>query len=198
MANDKAKFPDEINIDEDIILMQKAADDDTNAFEYLYHKYYPVLKKELAKHDDKHMSYEDLIQEVFTRLWQQRNNYEPKSCFNTYLLAIARHTINEKIRKSQRIEAINLERLKSINRNLTLSMSQPEAESYFRELITVLKDTKEKLTTAERQALEKSLMPDWSLEKASEELSCSQEAIRCRVKRVRKRLRKLLHFEFRK
>ena len=71
-------------------------------------------------------------------------------------------------------------------------MSQPETELYIKELTTVLKEVRAKLTAKQQQALELSQAIDTSLHKTSQKLSCTPEALRCRLMRARKRSRELL------
>ena len=84
----------------------------------------------------------------------------------------------------------NLEELARITLDSNDSLSQPEVEFYLKELKAVLKEAKDKLTAKQRQVLE--LSQATSLHEASQKLGCSPEALRCRLKRARKRSRELL------
>ena len=184
-----------VHIDEATELMQKVTNGDINAFERLYDEFSPILKRIFAHGDHRYISVDDFIQEVFTRLWQQRKNHQGTSCFLTYLLGIARYTLNEKLRQSYKMNMARLRYLKTLD-NFTLdshdSLSQPEAKFYLKELTTALKKAKDKLTAKQRQALELSQAGETSLDKASQNLGCSVDALRCRLKRARKRSRELL------
>jgi len=173
--------------------MQKVANDEVDAFDSLYNEFCPILRRLFAKCDHRHMSLDDFIQEVFTRLWQQRKNYRGTSCFLTYLLGIARYTLNEKMRQSYKMARMgNLEELASFTLDSHDDLSQPEAKFYLKELAAALKEAKAKLTAKQRQVLELSQATETSLHKASQKLGCSPEALRCRLKRARKRSRELL------
>lgn len=181
------------HIDEAAKLMRKVANGDIDAFNCLYDEFCPILRRLFAKCDHRHMSLDDFIQEVFTRLWQQRKNYRGTSCFLTYLLGIARYTLNEKIRQSYKMARIgNLEELASFTLDSHDDLSQPEAKCYLKELAAAVKEAKAKLTAKQRQVLELSQNTETSLHKASQKLGCSPEALRCRLKRARKRSRELL------
>ncbi|MCP4257044.1 MAG: sigma-70 family RNA polymerase sigma factor, partial [Planctomycetes bacterium] len=91
------------HIDEAAELMRKVANGDVDAFDRLYDEFSPILRRLFATCVHRHMSLDDFIQEVFTRLWQQRKNYRGTSCFLTYLLSIARYTLNEKMRLSYKM-----------------------------------------------------------------------------------------------
>jgi RNA polymerase sigma factor (sigma-70 family) len=181
------------HIEEAAELMRKVANGDVDAFDCLYDKFSPILRRLFAKCIHRHMSLDDFIQEVFTRLWQQRKNYRGTSHFLTYLLGIARYTLNEKMRQSYKMASIrNLEELTSFTLDSHDDLSQPEAKFYLKELAAAVKEAKAKLTVKQRQVLELSQTTGTSLHKASQKLGCSTEALRCRLKRARKRSRELL------
>lgn len=181
------------HIDQAAELMRKVSDGDVDAFDRLYDQFGPVLRRVFANCDDRHMSSDDFIQEVFTRLWQQRKNYRGTSRFLTYLLGIARYTLNEKMRQSYKMARMGyLEGLTGFTVDSHDSLSQPEAELYGKELTAALKEAKAKLTAKQRQVLELSQATKVSLHKASRKLGCSPQALRCRLKRARKRSRLLL------
>ena len=181
------------HIDEAAGLMRKVANGDVDAFGRLYNQFGPILRRLFANCDNRHMSSDDFIQEVFTRLWQHRRNYRGTSRFLTYLLGIARYTRNEKMRQSYKMARMGcLEELASFTLDSHDALSQPETEFYLKELTAALKEATAKLTTKQRQVLELSQVTATSLHKASQKLGCSPEALRCRLKRARKRSRELL------
>lgn len=174
-------------------LMRKVANGDIDAFERLYDEFNPILRRIFTNYDRHPMSLDDFIQEIFTRLWQQRKNYRGTSSFLTYLLGIARYTLNDKMRQSYKMARIeNLEELASFTLDSHDDLSQPEAKFYLKELAAAVKEAKAKLTAKQRQVLELSQTTETSLHKASQKVGCSPEALRCRLKRARKRSRELL------
>lgn len=174
-------------------LMRKVTNGDRDAFNCLYDEFCPVLRRLFANCYDHHMSLDDFTQEVFTRLWQHRNNYRGNSRFLTYLLGIARYTLNEKIRQSHKMARMeNVEGIASFTSDSHDALSQPEAALYIKELTAALKEARANLTAKQRKALELSETTEISLQKASQNLGCSPEALRCRLMRARKRLQELL------
>lgn len=180
--------------DEDAKLMRKISNGDSEAFRCIYNKYYIIIKSFLAKHNNYQISSDDFIQDVFTRLWQNRESFRYESLFTTYLPGIAQNTLNEKIREFYKVA-----RIKDPKRITHSSMdfnsdglSQPEAEFYDNELGAVLEQINAILTTEQRQALEASQDVNTSMTDISENLGCSYQAMRNRLKRARKRLAGLL------
>ncbi|MBW2149735.1 MAG: hypothetical protein JRI22_22300 [Deltaproteobacteria bacterium] len=71
-------------------------------------------------------------------------------------------------------------------------MSEPEAESYLKELRVAIKRAVSKLTPGQRQALNAANAVDIPLDEALEQLGCSRGAFNTRLRRARKRMRELL------
>jgi RNA polymerase sigma-70 factor (ECF subfamily) len=182
------------HIDEDTDLILRMADGDIEAFGCIYSRYCPVLRNFLASYNDYHISSDDFIQEVFTRLWQRRKSFKGESLFITYLLGIARNVLNEKIRQSHKIARIkDLKQASSLAVDSNSSgLSQPEAEFYINELDATLKRIKTLLTAEQQQALEAYQAVDVSLVEISRKLGCSYGALRNRIKRARRRSDEIL------
>lgn len=180
------------HVDEAAELMRKVADGDVEAFTRLYYAFCPTLRRFFANYNNCHIPLDDFIQEVFTRLWQQRKNYRGSSCFLAYLMGIARHTLNEQIRKSRMIAPLHLKKQTHFPADSHNELSEPEAELSFKELIAALEGARASLTAKEREALELSQAVDVPFSKASLEPICSREALRSRLKRARKRSQRLL------
>jgi len=178
--------------DEGTRLMRKLTEDDHDAFERLYDKYGSIIEQILENYNNHNMPPEDLIQEVFTRLWQQRMNFRGESRFLTYLYGIAKHTVSEEIRRSRKIVKRDLRARSDGNMCSYNDLSQPEVELFVQELRIILNEARAKLTAKERQALEVFHVGDVPLSQASHKLGCSHEALRSRLKRARKRSRELL------
>lgn len=181
-----------IQLDENTRLMQKVSDEDAEAFNCLYRKFSPVLRRFLANWDGHYVSADDLIQKIFTRLWEQRKNFRAESSFQTYLFSIARYTLNEEERQLRRFAKINLKKHSGFDLDSCNGLSQPESEFYLNELAAAFEEAKSRLTNEQRQALELFHATDIPFCEASKMLGCSHEALKSRLKRARKQLRELL------
>jgi RNA polymerase sigma-70 factor (ECF subfamily) len=179
-------------LDENVVLMQKVADDDAEAFNCLYHKFSPVLRRLLANWNGHYTSADDLIQKIFTRLWEQRKNFRAESSFQTYLFSIARYTLNEEKRQFYRIVKIHLKKHSMFDSGSCNGLSQPEAEFHLNELAAAFEKVKSKLTDEQRQALELFHAIDIPFYKASKMVGCSLKALESRLYRARKRSLELL------
>src|SRR5712691_1030013 len=71
-------------------LMARVGRDDTAALGELFDRYRPPLFLFLLRLDGDRAAAEDLVQEVFWRLWERRNDYDPDRRFSTWFYVIAR------------------------------------------------------------------------------------------------------------
>jgi RNA polymerase sigma-70 factor (ECF subfamily) len=74
------------------------ANDDKHAFDTLYQLYYPKLyfySKSFLKIED---GIDDILQEVFVKLWMNRRNIKKAETFNAFLFTITKNTLLNEIR----------------------------------------------------------------------------------------------------
>ncbi len=86
----------------DKVLVEQIRDDDREAFEKLFRKYYSSLQRFLWGYVTNQQVAEDLVQEVFVRVWENRYALNPDKKIKTYLYKIGRnlaidHTRHRKI-----------------------------------------------------------------------------------------------------
>jgi RNA polymerase sigma-70 factor (ECF subfamily) len=76
-------------VDEDARLMLRFQEGDREAFETLFRRYTPRVVGFLARMVPERARAEELAQEVFVRIYQARDRYEPRARFSTWLFGIA-------------------------------------------------------------------------------------------------------------
>lgn len=82
-------------------LMQRYREGDQQAFAALYDRYRGPLFRFIRRQIDP-ASADDLFQEVWTKVIQARDRYEPKAQFNTYLFRIAHNALIDAYRRRGR------------------------------------------------------------------------------------------------
>jgi DNA-directed RNA polymerase specialized sigma24 family protein len=70
-------------------LLRSLAFSNINAFKVLYHRYYEPLCKFVWTRTESRELMEDIIQEVFTRIWDNRRQLDIQQSFEHYLLDTA-------------------------------------------------------------------------------------------------------------
>ncbi|MDR1092079.1 MAG: RNA polymerase sigma-70 factor [Prevotella sp.] len=84
-------------------LLEAISKDDPNAFDSLFTAYYPKIKTFLAGFLDSKEEAEDLAQDVFVKLWQNRSILIYVENLNAYLYRMAKNTLFDYIEKSNKI-----------------------------------------------------------------------------------------------
>lgn len=74
-------------------LVSKLRKGKVRAFDQLFQKYSGKLYAFVLSYTGSHQEAEDITQEVFFRVWQNRHNLNPDLSFNAYLIVIARNMI---------------------------------------------------------------------------------------------------------
>jgi RNA polymerase sigma-70 factor, ECF subfamily len=90
---------DDLKQMEDCDLMALVKRGDFSAFDELYSRYSPRIRRFLFSLSWDQESAEDCLQEVFLRLYRARDRYEPTGKFSTYILQIAKNYYISQCRK---------------------------------------------------------------------------------------------------
>lgn len=73
------------------LLVNSIKNDDYRAFESLYLKYVGIVLSAISKHVKSKTDAEDLTQETFLAIWEQRHHLNIQSSFFAYLYSVARY-----------------------------------------------------------------------------------------------------------
>ena len=77
------------SLDEDSLLISKAQNGDTGAFNFLMTKYYPRVYASLFTFTKSKEDSEDIAQQTFVKVWQQINSFRGDSALFTWIYRIA-------------------------------------------------------------------------------------------------------------
>lgn len=89
-------------IDPDVELMLRVREDDAVAFDQLMRAYQARLLRVLRHIVGSESVAEDLVQDVFLRVWRARKNYQPAAKFSTWVFHIAHNVASNSLRDSKR------------------------------------------------------------------------------------------------
>ncbi|MBI9064147.1 MAG: RNA polymerase sigma-70 factor [Marinilabiliaceae bacterium] len=109
-------------IDLEKILIE-LAEDNEDSFEVLFNYYYPRLynfSKSFLKMED---GIDDILQEVFVKIWQKRKSITTTVTFNSYIFTIARNLLLNELRRRLNSENIK-ETVQSLSTAEEYSSSQ--------------------------------------------------------------------------
>lgn len=80
-------------------LLLRIQQDDKLAFFYLYNRYYKRLFGFILKYIKQEHDAEEIVQEVFIKIWEERKNIDIDSSFEAYLFTIAYNKTISMLRK---------------------------------------------------------------------------------------------------
>ena len=165
-------------IDSDEELVQTVARGDAEALETLFERHHRGLYRFFRRAVRPADAAEDLVQEVFLRVWKYARAFSPDGSFRGWLYRIARNAASDRLRDSSRFApSASAEPLE------TSDESQPVAG----DLAAALS----RLSAADREILVLARLQGLSAAELAAALECSTGAARVRVHRALARLRAL-------
>ena len=153
-----------------IILFTKG---DQVAFEKIYHLYSPRLLGFLVKLVKSEGHAVELLQEIFIKIWNSRDNIDPEKSFRSYLYRVAENTVYDFFRKIAREKILQTELLK-INKGF---YSHVEEACFSKENQEFLQNVIDTLPPKRRQVFRLIKMEDYSYEEVSALLNISTSTI---------------------
>lgn len=81
------------------LLVRQFKQGNHHAFKLLYEKYAPKLFGFSRKYLNSHEDAEEIVQEVFLKIWEKRNNIDDSQSFSAYVIQAAKHRIFNGFRK---------------------------------------------------------------------------------------------------
>jgi len=181
-----------IYLDEDTSLMVKASKGDGKAFDKLYRKYFSAATRFVSSRNGQVPSAEDIAQEVFARVWENRAKYQPTAAFKTYLFKYAKNVLSERL-KSPGKEAIvrNLRFSEGSDRS-SVQTVQPEFKIEEDNIVEAVRLALSQLTAKQLRSVELVYYMNFPAKKAAKVAGCSEKAFEKRLSRAHKYLRKAL------
>ena len=164
--------------------MLKVAEDDEGAFNILYGKFFRIVADYATSRNGHCNSSEDIANEVFGRVWDQRAEYQPTSALKTYLFTFASNVISEYQRRCRYQQSM----LNSYSEIVAAEQSAADTAVHYKELVEIIENAKSKLSEKQQQAIEFAFYSNISIDKAAKIAGCSKVVFHYRVKDAKKRL----------
>ncbi|MDN5202172.1 RNA polymerase sigma-70 factor [Fulvivirgaceae bacterium BMA10] len=155
------------------------------AFDSLFRKYSGKLYSFIFSYTGSHEDTEDITQEVFFKVWQNRENLNPDLSFNAYIIVIARNLVLNLFKKRARGN-------KYIYLTSRASRVYNQTEDYiiFSELRYHSNVSVEKLPTRCKQIFMLSRQNGLSVKEIAEKLSISPSTVENQINKALKLIRK--------
>jgi RNA polymerase sigma-70 factor (ECF subfamily) len=180
-------------VQEDIRLIQRIAERDSQAYQTFYQKYSGLIFASVANVLNDHHDTEDVMQEVLVQLWNKAHLYEPrKGKPLTWLTTMARNRAIDRIRSKQRRSRLN-DDYEQESKGV-----QPEFDDSGHELMvnkerdTILLRAVAKLNPDQREAIELAYFSGLTQAEVAERLHEPLGTVKARIRRGVNRLETLV------
>lgn len=178
---------DRKNIDEAIV--KRFTADDMRAFDIIYSEFTPRLKKFISVLTKNESDADELVQEVFIKIWQNRDKLKNYSSFESYLFRIAYRTTIDLLRKRSK-EAKYIEQVKS----LQVFEDYPDevGETGHDEMETKLNLLIEEMPARQREVFKMKYFQDSSYKEIADHFSISVNTVQNHMAKAHKFLKENL------
>lgn len=186
--------------DPELQLMLRVQQDDAHAFSELLRRYWPKVYGRFCNLFSNRQDAEDLVQEVFLRLYRARKSYRPRASFNTWLYHIAHNVARNAMRKRKRKAMVGFSCLASednetweaLNRLQSDTWTCPSKPMEQKELAKIVRNAVSDLGDRQRQALELFQFRHQSYAEIAKEMDLTPKAAKSLLYRARNQLRNQL------
>lgn len=186
-------------IDPGVQLMLRVQQGDALAFEQLIEAYQGRLLRVLQHSVGTELVAEDLVQEVFLRVWRARKNYKPTAKFTTWVFRIAHNVASNALRDRRRRKefqvaagptessAMSLEQMA-----IATSAAMPLRKLDTAERADIVRTAVEALNERQRMALLLCNFERLSYQEIAQTMGLSVQAVKSLLSRARVNLKTLL------
>jgi len=158
-------------------------------FTQLYKIYAPRLYAFIYKLVRSESVSKDIVQETFTKVWENRKNIDTDLSFKSYIFTIARnHLLNEFRNHIYRIELTG--NTETFENNRQAEYNDTEEQYSLTELKELLQQAKLKLTPRQRELFELNREKGLSINEVVEQTGISEQSVRNQLSQAIQRLRK--------
>jgi RNA polymerase sigma-70 factor (ECF subfamily) len=186
--------------DPDVRLMLEVREDSAAAFEELVERFQGRLLRVLAHLVGNQDQAEDLVQDVFLRVYRARKTYEPAAKFSTWLFTIANNVASSALSKRSRRRETNLHAIgessaavRPLERMLQASSGQMPARQLDKaEARDIVRLALGSLGERQRMAVLLCKFENMSYADIAESMELSQPAVKSLLFRARVNLREVL------
>jgi len=176
------------SLQNEILLVEAMQAGNEEAFSILYRYYSPRLYINILSMVRDPLTAEEMVQELFTRIWQKKENKGIKENFTGYMYRIAQHLVYDFFRKLKRDR-----RLQSAFRLLAGEQyEQAEYELHDQQSSVILQKAIEQLSTQQKKVYELVKLEGYTYKKAAETMGISPLTVKEYLVAAHKSIRKFL------
>lgn len=172
--------------DKDIFLIQKLGEGDMTAMEFLYVKYAPQVKSFVYAILKDEADTEDLVHDIFLKLWEERSRISNVISFKSYLYTMTRNMVYNKLKKS----GVHTRFVDATSTNQT--NLDPEKKIITRDLLQHIHKEMDKLPKQQRNIYEMNREEELTYNEISDKLGISPKTVQYHIGKVLIKLKKTI------
>jgi RNA polymerase sigma-70 factor (ECF subfamily) len=161
-----------VSLTNDYELVSRLRNDDVDAFDAFYQKYHQGLYFSILKVVWQPAAAQDVLQEVFLTLWEQRSGLDPGRSLSSWLFTIAYNKSVNHLRRTLRKE-LSLE-----GRECELHVLQEEEGPNPETRTILLQEAMSRLSPQKRRVLELCKLQGKSYEETAKEMQLSRHTVK--------------------
>lgn len=169
---------------DDFELWQRIQNNDFPAYEVIYTKYLPIIYSVIFKHLGNREEAEDLTQEVFLTIWENKANIKLEGKLFSYIYGTARFKVFEYLRKQKRTAKHEAQ----WNHWVSAQPVDPAVEDQESKL-TKIRTEATRLPPQMRKIYELNMEQQLHSSEIAEKLEISEHTVKKHLTNIRKRLR---------
>ena len=172
-----------LNIDAELISRLKR--DDHDSFRLLFDRYSPSLFRFSYCYLKSTEAAEDVVQEVFMKIWNRRNEIKNDTSFQSYLFTIALNAVRKHFNKLSRQNELKHDILLEFSENKSRFDDKPDYQA----LLDKLDDLVARMPEKRREIFIKKKIEDKSLKEIAEECSITPKTVEYHITEAMKFLK---------
>ena len=173
----------------EVYLVQALRNSDQAAFRTLYERYHSQLYGYSLRFVKSPTLAEEVVHDIFLRVWERRTALRTDTSFKSYLFTIAKHRIVDLLRRASQEVKIAQE----IAQNLPTAHCQPEQEVIYQDYLQYAHQAIALLPPQRRLVYEICRVEGKSYEEAAQLLSISKGTVKDHIIKAKKSIRHYLH-----
>ncbi len=155
-------------------VLRLCANGDRDAYAFLYTRYLPVLSRYLYLFNRSKEDNEEIIQEVYLRIWENKEALREVQSFRAYLFRVAKNLLLDSLRRQQ----TELRILKLIAPASEDCYQRADDDLCYEQYQEVAREAIGKLTAKRRQIFELRTQEGLSLDEISGKLNISKNVVK--------------------
>ena len=160
-------------------------EDDEHSFEQIYRLHSPRLFGRLLKLVKSQQQAEEILQDVFLKIWEQRKSIDPEKSFRSFLFKIAENKVYDFFRKVARDKKMESQLIALSTPNYIMN----ESSQWGEENLAILQKAVEELPPQRQQVFRLCKLEGKSYKEASEVLGISASTISDHIVKATKTIR---------